>query len=244
MNAARIAQLPSDLQAPLEIFTDTLSASLGPELQSLAAYGPVAAGDYMADFTPVNVLIVPRAVTVSLLKQLVAPLREARQSCRLVPFIMTRNDLIASSDVFPIKFRMMKECHVLLAGTDVLGEVEVADTHLRLRCEQELKNLVLRLRLRYLEAQGDVMRLRNVAIMTSQAAIDPLRVMVSLKSGKVPDRIELVAAARESCGLDLATLDEIKKVLRTPKPAMDDLELAYGQLMDTIEAAARHADSM
>ncbi len=242
MNAA--TQLPSDLQAPLETFTDNLTSSLGAELECLAAYGPVAAGDYVVDFTPVNVLIVPRAVTVSLLKQLVAPLREGRRSCRLVPFIMTRSDLIASSDVFPVKFRMMKECHILLAGANVLDEVEVADTHLRLRCEQELKNLVLRLRLRYLEAQGDLIRLRNVAIMTSQAAIDPLRVTVSLKSGKVPDRTDLVAAAREHCELDLSPLDEVKDVLREIKPSMDDLERAYGQLMDTIEAAAEYADSM
>ena len=237
-------QLPSELQPALDTFTAALTATLGEDLECLAVYGPVAAGDYVTDYTPVNVLIVPRAVTLSVLRQVVAPLREARRICRLVPFIMTRGDLIASSDVFPIKFRMMKECHVLLAGVDVLEDVLVADTHLRLRCEQELKNLVLRLRLRYLEAQGDVGRLRNVAIMTSQAAIDPLRVTVSLKSGKVPDRAQLVSAAREHCGLDLSPLDELKKVLRASKPAMNDLESAYDTLMNTIEAAARYADSL
>ncbi len=241
---APLSQLPSDLQPPVEAFTQALTSTLDTELESLVLYGPVATGDYIADLTPVNVLIVPRSVTTALLRQLVAPLRDARHRCRLVPFIMTAADLKASSDVFPIKFRMMKQSHLLLAGRDVLGEVEVADTHLRLRCEQELKNLVLRLRLRYLEAQGDVIRLRNVAIMTSQAAIDPLRVMVSLKSGVVPDRTDLVTAARTSCGLDLAPLDDIKGVLRAARPEMNELEQAYDQLMQTIEAAARYADAM
>jgi hypothetical protein len=139
---------------------------------------------------------------------------------------------------------MMKECHVLIEGADVLAGVEVADTHLRLRCEQELKNLVLRLRLRYLETQGDPVRLRNVAIMTSQAAIDPLRVTVSLKSGTVPTRSELAAAAKESCGLDLSQLDEVKQILRSPRPSIEELERVYDALMETISAAANYADSM
>ena len=71
-----------------------------------------------------------------------------------MPRFFTTELMNQSSDVFPIEFLDIRTTHVILHGTDPLADLEIRRDHLRLQCERELREKLMRLREGYVEAHG------------------------------------------------------------------------------------------
>lgn len=237
-------QLPAEANSALEGFCNAVTSTFGDDLVSLALYGPAARGGFVAGGTNINVLLMLNDTSLPAMKKLAAPLAAARQAIPLNAFIMTRHQLEESCDVFPIKFMMMKEDYKVLAGADVLADLDITESHLRLRCEQELKNLMLRLGYRYLESSADARKLRSALLGMGQSSNDSLRVLVKLKCGEMPARGDLVEKARAACDLDLSCLGKIDALARDGSADLAQVEAVYGEMMNAITAAADLADKL
>ena len=145
--AATANTLPAEIQAGLDRFRDEMETALGPELVALMVYGDVLCRDVnRSRLDGVNVMVVLRQVRLADLDKIMKPVKAAGKKIGLVPMVVSETDIKGSADVFPIKFLQIKHHHKLLYGTDVFQGMEVSKAHLRLRCEQELKNLMLRTR--------------------------------------------------------------------------------------------------
>src|SRR6185436_21110039 len=66
------------------------------------------------------------------------------------PLFMTQSQIEKSLDTFPIEWLEIQERHLLLEGADVVGNLEVPLTYLRLQCEHELRGKHIQLRQAYL----------------------------------------------------------------------------------------------
>ena len=127
----------------LESFKTNLVTTLGDDLIALIAYGdfvkersfPVASG-------PINLMLVLRQISCEHLDRVSPLIESAEKLIPLATMTLTEEDIKSSCDVFPIKFHDMQRFHRLLAGRDVLSDLEIRDDFLRLRCEQQLKNLM------------------------------------------------------------------------------------------------------
>ena len=142
MEGLQYQSLPDPRKDGVEELCVALQAALGDKLVSVAVYGSPAreaVGPSDPAFLPL--LIVLEQAGVDQLASVAGALSHAREKFGVAPFILSRQDLESSTDIFPIKFLDMQLHHILQAGTDVLSGLTISVDHLRLRCEQEIKNL-------------------------------------------------------------------------------------------------------
>jgi hypothetical protein len=239
-------QLPANLQSGLEQFCADLSSSLGDELLSVAIYGAVARGESI-EFgkTPVPVLVVLQDATVRSLSKISDVTQKAIASIQAAPFVVSLHDLQTSTDIFPIKFLDMQTHHVLLAGRDVLSELEISTEHLRLRCEQELCNLLLRLRNVFLRNAGNDDALKKAVEFGVAPFFTALGAAVSLKTGLTPvSERETADSAANVLSLDRDVLGRLLEFHASSSGASKDLADLFNTFIGVVETAANFVDQL
>ena len=159
--------------------------------------------------------------------------------------IITESELAQSTDVFPIKFLGIQRYHEILYGKNVMEGLEIKTTHLRLRCEQELKNLAMRLRQQYLYRANFFDSLATTLIQARATLLDNLGTLAELKNNEIPDSFEVMKLA-EGWGLEVGVLDEIKTLEPggTPKLKLSEIRIIYGRFMMCTDKAAALADQL
>jgi len=235
--------LPDAKKAGVEELCVALQAALGDKLVSVAVYGSPAreaVGPSDPAFLPL--LIVLEQAGVEQLASVAGALSHAREKFGVAPFILSRQDLESSTDIFPIKFLDMQLHHILLAGTDVLSGLTISVDHLRLRCEQEIKNLLIRLRNQYIRSQGSAMELRPVIRNAVESFFRTLASILSLKTELVPTGIsEIAEIAAAELAVDQATLE---KLIDSNQLADSEVLPLFTELLEVVELIARLVDQM
>ncbi len=212
----------------------------------MAVYGAVAKGEPV-EFgkTSVPVLVVLQDATVRSLSKFSDATRKAIASIHAAPFVVSLHDLQTSTDIFPIKFLDMQTHHVLLAGRDVLSELEISTQHLRLRCEQELCNLLLRLRNVFLRNAGNDDALKQAVEFGITPFFTALGTTVSLKTGLTPiSERETADSAANVLSLDRDVLGRLLEFDATSRSASNELADLFNAFIGVVETAANFVDEL
>lgn len=238
--------LPSSVRERLERFSSQLSDTLGEQLISVILYGGLAKGEYAGRSSNVNIMLVLNSVTVETLDKVASPVRQGKRDFGLAVMALTENDLRRSTDVFPIKFLDMQRHHRVLWGKDVLTDLHIATDHLRLRCEQEIKNLLVRLRGFYLQRAQHSELVESTLTAAISSFLSSLSALLILKTGQAPtDKKAIVAAGARELGLDSKPLQETLALKSGEyKPNAAELKQLYGAFMSTVERAADIVDKL
>jgi hypothetical protein len=239
-------QLPAELKSNLEQLCADLSASLGDDLLSVAVYGGVAKGESIAlGQTPVPVLVVLQDASVAALSKISNVIQAAITSFQAAPFVVSLHDLQTSTDIFPIKFLDMQTHHCLLTGRDVLSELEISTQHLRLRCEQELCNLLLRLRNVFLRNAGNDDALQQAVRFGVAPFFTALGAAVNLKTGLTPiTQQETADSAANVVSLDRDTLGRLLEFEAAGDDASNELSGLFNDFIGVVETAADFVDQL
>ncbi len=138
----------------IEEFVSRMKQAAGQNLQSIVLYGSAATGEFQADFSNLNLLCILHETSFPRLSA-IAPVAEwwHRQK-NPAPLIMTQEELEHSTDVFSIEFLDMQHHHRVLFGDEVLGPLQIPMHQHRAQLEYELREKLILLRQRLLEA-GD-----------------------------------------------------------------------------------------
>jgi predicted nucleotidyltransferase len=136
----------NNIPEPIRSWCDRLTKALGDQLVSVVLFGGLAKGEFVPDQSDVNVAVVFHAITPEVLERAAPLLRDGTREFRLSTMLLTAGELRDSADVFPVKFLDLQRRHQVLWGGDPFAQLAINRDHLRLRCEQELRNLLLRLR--------------------------------------------------------------------------------------------------
>lgn len=236
------ARVPQGLEGTLTMLGAALSQQLGESLVSLILYGEAANSASWQPDGVANLLVVADRVDVDLLDQLAEPLREARRQVHLGVMVLTEAELRSSCDVFPTKFLNMREHHTVLCGSDPLADLVIARDHLRLRCEQEVKNILLRLRQAYLGRAHRGELLVRTLHETAAALVATLAAVAALGSGQeAPTREAVMAQLEQDLGLSLAPVREALAAYDLEPAALTAL---FGQFMDTVRQLADRIDRL
>lgn len=238
------AALPTAVQAGLERFCEQAQKALGDQLVSIVLYGGFAEEDGSWESRDVHVMVVLKDVTVDLLDRVAPPVQPAMRELRLVVLLLSEDDIHRSTDVFPVKFLHMQRHHHVLFGKQVLSGLQVSRDHLRLRCEQEIKNLMLRLHQSYLQRPYPE-QIELTLKRAFSSLVRNLAVLVELKTGNVPATIDEAVEAAAGLGLNA---DPLRKTLALRRgelvPDTDELKQLYDSFMQAVRQAATTADTM
>lgn len=229
---------PEAARAAARELVTALAGAWGENLEAAALYGSLVGGGYTPGQSDVNLLLVVRDASPAALAPGGNLLRAAAAQLRAVPFILTRAELHASADVFPIKFLLMRHHHEPLSGPDVLAELEVTEANLRLRCEQELRNGLLRFRHRLLLDPPHPANQGRLLRRAAQAYRGDLAVLLYLRTSAMPSADELPRLAGEALGLDLVTLFEELAVLQDGEAPPEESAWGLVERFTAAQAAA------
>lgn len=229
--ARNLSHDPNRIRNALNQLVSGLREELKYDLEAVITYGKGGAADRSAmDPGTVNVLIVVADVNVDILERMRVPLKQVESTISFACMVVTRSDIASSCDVFPIKFSNMQQHYELLWGEDVLADLEISDKHLRLRCEQEVKNLLLRLRVMYLHRASRPALMRETLVHAVQSFLPDMQASLFVATGMVPDQeADLLAEFGLQFEVDMAVIGDIRKLSR------DDAELSSAQLSQTYD---------
>ena len=217
-----------------------LENALGEELVSIAEYGPSSSEDGQVP----SILVVLAAVSSDNLALMRKPIENAHKNDAVGIMTLTENELKRSADVFPIKFRAISQNGKTLHGKNLISDMEIVDSHLRLRCEQELKNLSLRLRQKYIQGARTADLKASLLTSASNTFRQNLVVLAELKEGKTNASREELANIAEGWELDLSPLEKVRKLTSDKKPDDSEAESTYHDFRDMVDHAADIADKL
>jgi predicted nucleotidyltransferase len=236
---------PQEVLEAIERVKDELIRAAGGNLLGLALFGGLARGSYHREFSDVNLLVLLAEANAEQLEVIGPVLRRGFRSARIEPLVLTPRDAARMAELFPTKWLDIQERHRILHGGDFLGTGQVSPERVRLRIEQELCNMLLRLRRRFVAISDDPQGLA----MTLASAARPLAIELDALlrlTGKPRSTDDSTAAifssAADGFGLDSATLQRLAALRRDQSPPSDAAAL-FGQVLATIDAATKIAAS-
>jgi predicted nucleotidyltransferase len=244
LNDLSETELGAEDKTAVEAFCEELRKASNISIRSITLYGSAARKDYRPGSSDINLLIVVERIDVSILKSVLDPVTRGRRY-GIAPFFITEANLRSSADVFPVKFLVMKEAYKLLWGHDVLEDLEISREHIRLRCEQEIKNILLRMRRQYLIGGGRGRSLTNMMSRVIGVFLETLRVVLSLQQENPPSREEVVKAAAETFDIDAETLRNIRALRdRDISLSRAEAEQLFDKFMAIVDKVAQITDKM
>lgn len=234
---------PSHVVEALVRLAVELPARAGANLAALVLYGGLARGSFRPGRSDVNVAVVLESASAEALLPLAPALQEAWRAARVEPWLVARAELPRLAAIFPSKVLDIEARHVLLLGaTDPFAGLSAPPELVRLRAEQALCNLALRLRRRLVASAADPdaqLRWLSEVARPLAAELSPLLRLAGAHPGG-GDTEGLLAAAARAFGLDGATLAELAAARKAPEAVADPAGLLR-RALETVDAAARRA---
>lgn len=237
----------AQVHAMLKALTQDLVRVLGDELVSLILHGDIVKRQNQRSIVgPVNVMLVLRQISCQQLDLISPVIAKAEKTIPLGLMTLTLEDIQTSCDVFPIKFHDMQHFHRLLAGRDVLSELEVSDANLRLRCEQQLKNLTIRLRATYLRRNKSDTELVNTLCEATNNFLRDISACVFLKTGIVPENEhDLVSDFGEQFEIEMGVMQDVLRIWNAENvTATQEIRNIFDRFMKLVHDSATAADEI
>jgi len=229
----RLQHVTDTVQARLEELAKTLEKTLGKNLVGLVVHGSAVRGGWRAGASDVDLVIILDDATQQALESIGPALELARFSARIEAMIVTKAEIPRSADCFPLLYSDLARTSVTLAGENTFKGLTVPTHHTRLRIEQELRELRIRMR-RVVTDSATHTNYAGAVDRKLKQARDPLWALLELRGEKTDDTLEAVlGGCAEAYSIDLAPL---RRVREQPKAAFDTL----GKLFD---AALADVDS-
>lgn len=235
---------PGTIENPaLRKVVDDLASSLKDRLLSVVLYGSAARGDYEKETSDLNLIVVMKDLEPGSLEALGPPLARWRRQGQPVPRIFSPALILQAADVFPIELLDIGDCRVVLHGQDPFTGLTVHLDHLRLQCERELREKMMRLREAYAESHASPKELKRLLTGSYTTFVALFRGCLRLLGGAVPvHNHEVVEAFCGRAGLDSAPFLQVDRMKRGEDPSTDPKELFvryYSELTKAVERVDR-----
>jgi hypothetical protein len=236
------AVVPPEVAEALRRMRDDLGRAAGSNLAGLILYGGLARGRYRAGQSDVNVVVLLHDVSAPSLAAVAPALQAARRAAAVEPMLLTPGEVPAAAVSFPTKFLDIREHHVVLAGADPFANLDVPREAVRQRVAQQLRNLALRIRRRYLTAvdKPDAQTAALAGIARPLALETAVLLRLADKPLPAEDRTAAIfEAAAVAFDLDRDALARLAALRQEPGAKLDPSELFANVLAIATRLAER-----
>jgi len=200
-----------------------LTQAAGSNLLSVILYGSAAAGEFHARHSDVNLLCLFEKLDADTLAALSPVTRKWVRKGHPPPLVFATSQLARAADVFAIEMLDIKASHKVLAGADLVADIDVPLALHHLQVERELRQALIRLREHYLAGEGDadsLLRLMTASVSTFATLFRHAAVAL----GDPVDDLKKPARKRES-------IDRLAALLKfSARPFHTALDLREGKI--------------
>jgi hypothetical protein len=231
--------VPEQVRSTLVKLSADLKAAAGSNLVGLILYGGLARGRFLPGRSDINLVVLLSDASIASLQAISPVLHQAWRASRVEPLLLTPGEVAGVATNFPTKFLDIKKHRVVLWGDDPFVRLEVPREHVRLRIEQELRNLALRLRRRFVAiAQQPASQNEALATVARPLALE-LASLLSFAGKDVPAEDRSAAVFDLAAGtfaLDREALGQLAQLRQNPQTTVDATNL-YGRIMQSLDKA-------
>ncbi|OGM02565.1 MAG: hypothetical protein A2008_09470 [Candidatus Wallbacteria bacterium GWC2_49_35] len=215
------------------------------DFRCLVLYGNILNDGFREGVSTAELLIIPSEAGIGLLEKLHVPLQTAAAELKMVPLIMTFEEILLSADVFPVKFLEIKNNYIVLAGEDLLADLVIPDENIRLHCEQELRNFSLKLRNDFITMFPDEFNMYNALIKYIPELLSTIRLFIEYKSGRKLSKIsEVMLYLKEQFGVSYDSINDIINLKKSNTVlTCEEIKEIYSKLNILINELTRKADA-
>jgi hypothetical protein len=213
-------------------FVERIRGAAGANLESIILFGSAVSGDFHSEFSNVNLFCILRDTSFSSLQALAPVAQWWDRQKQPLPLLMTREDLLRSTDVFTIELIDMQQHHRVLFGDDVLKDLHIPlDLH-RVQVEYELREKLILFRQQLLLASGDKRRSWDLLLRSVPSFVTLFRHAMIALSGNAPAaRRDAVEALSKQIGFEPSSIHQVLDVKE---------QKADRKMMDVNDVAARY----
>ena len=190
--------LPSNILHVIQRVLDALQRQQNNPVTAILLYGSYARGDFVADRSNINLLIVATDYSLEWLQQFSSLQTRWKKEGIVTPLMMTEVELQQSLEVFPLEFFEIKEQAVLLEGQDPFLAYHLNLDRLSLQCEQEIRGNLLRVRQRFVEGLGRPEAIQVLLPISLVALLPCIRGVFRLLSHSSAGTIEAILSQLEA----------------------------------------------
>lgn len=230
-------------QMSLDDLVAQLTKMFTTDVVAIVLYGSSARDEHVAGLSDHNVLVILESLSLVSLQGLGQMARAWQDAGNPPPLMLTRDEWLGSSDVFPMEYADILERHRVLAGALPQDAVQVRLTDLRLQVEQEALGKVLRLRRAVMMAGTDVGRQRELLRASFSAFMVILRAVERLHGGEPsPDAETVVRAVAARSGFDAAPFLSAYRLVHGEPLADADVGPVLAGYVSGAETLVRYLD--
>ena len=146
-----LEQLNKQIISPVSHYAENLIKIHKRNILSIAIYGSAVGEDFIFGVSDINMAVILDKLGFEDLKKSLLIVSRGLKYKISAPLFLTKDYVIASTDVFPIEFFQIKENNIVIFGEDIFGPLRIDGENLRLFCEQQIKGKLVRVRQAYLE---------------------------------------------------------------------------------------------
>lgn len=202
--------------------------------------------DYDEKLSDINSVVVLHRMDLRFIAFL-APLGKKYGKKRIAaPLVMTPEYINDSLDAFPIEFFDFKLVHKTVYGPDVLKDVEVTLSNLRLQCEREIKTKLIQVRQGYISSLGKRDRLASVLVQSITGSMALFRALIHLHGAVSPvPRAEVIKTLGATVKIDTAIFEKLLLLKANRiKPSEQELVSFFETYHTSLESAGKIIDEL
>ena len=148
--------------------TEKLKQVFSERLVSIILYGSCATDGCENEFSDINIIVLIDNLLAVDLKNANPILNDFIKTKNPLPLFMDKEEWFDSCDVYPIEYSDIKDRYKILYGEDIVAPLVLEKKNLRLQCEHETKNLLIKLRQNYLAKSKDLKALEALLKTSSK----------------------------------------------------------------------------
>lgn len=227
-------------------FVGRLRKAAGTNLQSVILYGSAAAGDYVTEYSDVNLLCVLGSTSFASIAALAPAVEWWEKQKRRAPLLMTAEELRRSADVFSVEFLDMQQSYRVLWGEDALQGLEVPMQFHRVQVEYELREKTILLRQRLLLVVRNESAKWELLLRSLPAFATLFRhALIALGEPGARSKREAVEKLAEKIGFDRAAFLQLIEIReRRADRKSTNVDELFARYLTAVEQVTAAVDAM
>lgn len=231
----------------LDRFINDLKTSFGDELVSVLAFGSQANVEVKSKYTNLNLMIVTKTLNAEKLYAISDSVKKWVKQKNPLPVIMNIEEWYSSFDVYAIEYADIRDNHRLLYGEDLIPSISINKYYLRLQCESELKNLLLKYKNNFLMNIKSDKQMKDLLGNVIKTLLIIFRSILRLHDCTVPYRaVDIIDAASNYLSFNKVALTKLANVKyeKDKYASRKELMLIEAELIKDIQYMLKQVDAM
>lgn len=219
---------------------------LGERLMSVILYGSGASEESSTYNSDVNLIVITDELYASDLKNCSKAISKWVATGNPAPIFLSKEEWIASTDIYPMEYADIKDRHRVLYGQNLVENIAFSRENLRLQCELETKNLLMRFRQSYLINSRNMKILKTSFIPIIKSCMAIFKAILRLQEIEIPcSPSEITDKAAE---LSQINKELFKKLLlyKEKQYNLKDKEITSisEELIDSLDKLLKYTDKL